>query len=115
MGSSSLHSSIASMIKMVEVAVSLKGWTINLFIWLYRDSRAIPGSDRNNGTRIDRNSVFERASWTARVGKMSWRSLRSPKSREQKKEAPSRPSPDTLSAIVCAMVLFPVPANPFSQ
>ena len=114
MGSSSLHSSIASMIKMVEVAVSLKGWTINLFIWLYRVSRAIPGSDRDNGTRIDRNSAFERASWTARVGKMSWRSLRSPKSREQK-EAPSRPSPDTLSAIVCAMVLFPVPASPFSQ
>jgi len=46
---------------------------------------------------------------------MRWRSLRSEKSREQKKEAPSRSSADVLSAMVCAMVLFPVPANPFSQ
>ena len=59
--------------------------------------------------------MYLRASWTARVGKMKWRLLRSSKSREQKKEAPSCPSTNTLSAIVCAMVLFPVPANPFSQ
>ena len=65
--------------------------------------------------RIDRNSGYLRASWTARVGKMKWRSLRSSRSREQKKEAPSCPSANTLSAIVCAMVLFPVPANPFNQ
>ena len=30
-------------------------------------------------------------------------------------EPPSRPSANTLSAIVCAIVLFPVPANPFNQ
>ena len=75
----------------------------------------IPGSDRTNGMRIDRNLVYLRASWTARVGKMSWRLLRSEKSREQKKEAPSCPSANVLSAIVCAIVLFPVPANPFNQ
>jgi hypothetical protein len=46
---------------------------------------------------------------------MNWRLLRSKKSREQKKEAPSFPAAKVLSAIVCAMVLFPVPANPFSQ
>jgi len=46
---------------------------------------------------------------------MKWRLLRSSKSREQKKEAPSWSSTNSLSAIVCAMVLFPVPANPLSQ
>ena len=46
---------------------------------------------------------------------MNWRSFRSSKSREQKKEAPSRPSANILSAKVCAIVLFPVPASPFSQ
>jgi len=46
---------------------------------------------------------------------MKWRLLRSSKSREQKNEAPSRPSANSLSAIVLAMVLFPVPASPFSQ
>jgi hypothetical protein len=46
---------------------------------------------------------------------MNWRLLRSEKSREQKKEAPSCPFANDLSAIVCAMVLFPVPASPFSQ
>ena len=65
--------------------------------------------------KIDRNSVYLRASWTARVGKMKRRLLRSSKSREQKKEAPSCPSANNLSAIVCAIVLFPVPANPLSQ
>ena len=65
--------------------------------------------------KIDRNSVYLRASCTARVGKMSWRFLRFSKSREQKKEAPSCPLANTLSAVVCAMVLFPVPASPFNQ
>ena len=46
---------------------------------------------------------------------MKWRLLRFSMSREQKKEPPSCPSTNNLSAIVCAMVLFPVPANPFSQ
>ena len=49
------------------------------------------------------------------VGKMSLRLPRSLELREQKKEAPSRPSADILSAIVCAMAVFPVPANPFNQ
>ena len=64
---------------------------------------------------IDRNLVYLLASWTARVGKMNWRLLRSSKSWEQKKEAPSRPSANVLSATVCAMVLLPVPASPFNQ
>ena len=64
---------------------------------------------------VDRNSVYFRASWTAKVGKINWRLLRSSKSREQKNEAPSRPSANARSAIVCAMVLFPVPASPFNQ
>ena len=52
-----------------------------------------------------------------RVGKMSRRSLRSreSKAREQKKEAPSCPFANTLSATDCAMALFPVPASPFNQ
>jgi len=46
---------------------------------------------------------------------MKLRLLLSSKSREQKKEAPSCPSANNLSAIVCAIVLFPVPASPLSQ
>ena len=46
---------------------------------------------------------------------MKWRFLRSSKSLEQKKEAPSWPFANNLSATVLAMVLFPVPANPFNQ
>ena len=41
--------------------------------------------------------------------------LLSSKSREQKNDAPSWPFEKILSAIVCAMVVFPVPANPFNQ
>ena len=103
------------MIMTVEMAHSLRGHTINLFILLQRDSRVIPGSEHTNGTIIDRTSVYLRASWTARVGKMYWRLLQSSKSLEQKKEAPSCPPANTLSAIVCAIVLFPVPASPFNQ
>ena len=114
-GSSSLHSSKASITITVEMVDSLSGCMISSSIWLYNDSWAIPGSDRASGTKIDRNSGYLRASWTARVGKMNWRLLRSSKSREQKNEAPSRPSANILSAIVWAMVLFPVPASPFSQ
>ena len=46
---------------------------------------------------------------------MKRRLLRSKKSREQKKDAPSFPSEKILSEIVWAMVVFPVPASPFNQ
>ena len=46
---------------------------------------------------------------------MAWRLLLFSKSREQKKLAPSFPSAKLVSAKVCAIVVFPVPANPFSQ
>ena len=49
------------------------------------------------------------------MGNISLRSLRSSKSREQKKEALSCPFANNLSATVCAIVVFPVPANPFNQ
>ena len=114
-GSSSVHSSKASMMISVEILDSLRGWTINLCIWLYRDSWEILGLDRARGTRRDRNLGYLRASWTARVGKINWRLLRSSKSREQKNEAPSCPSTNVLSAIVWAIVVFPVPASPFNQ
>jgi len=97
------------------MADSLKGPVTNLLIWLYNDSWAIHGSDCTSGTKMDQNLVYLHASWTAMVGKMNWRLLWSSKSHEQKKEAPSCPPAKTLSAIVCIMVLFPVPANPFSQ
>ena len=73
------------------------------------------GSDRTSWTKADRNSGYLLDSWTARVGKIDRRSLRSWKSREQKNEAPSLPSANALSAVVCAMVVFPVPASPFNQ
>ena len=73
------------------------------------------GFDCSSGMRIDRISVYLRASWTAMVGNMNWRLLLSSKSLEQKKEAPSCPCAETLSAIVCAIVVFPVPASPLSQ
>ena len=73
------------------------------------------GSDSTSWMKLDRNWVYLLASWTARVGKMVRRLLRSSKSREQKKEAPSSPSAKVLSAMVCAIVLLPVPASPFSQ
>ena len=82
----------------------MRGPTINLFIKGFV-----------NDCWIDRNSVYLRASWMAKVGKMRWRLLRSSKSQEQKKEAPSCPFGKILSATACAMVGFPVPANPFSQ
>ena len=64
---------------------------------------------------MDRNVGYLYASWKARVGKMKRRSLRSSKSREQKKEAPSSPSVKTCSLTVWAIVDLPVPASPFSQ
>ena len=73
------------------------------------------GFDRISLTKVDRNSGYLLESWTARVGKIDRRFLRSSKSREQKKEAPSLPSANALSAVVCAMVVFPVPASPFNQ
>ena len=93
----------------------MRGPTINLDIWSYKDSWAIPGSDRTRGIKCDRKLAYLRASWTARVGKMRLILLPSSKSREQKKEAPSCPSANVLSAIVIAIVVLPVPASPFSQ
>ena len=58
---------------------------------------------------------YFRASWDANVGKMSWRLLRSSKLLEQKNDAPKRPLANALSAIVRAIVDFPVPASPLSQ
>ena len=46
---------------------------------------------------------------------MKWRLLRSSKSREQKNEAPRRSSAKIRSAMVWAIVDFPVPASPLSQ
>lgn len=63
----------------------------------------------------DRKSGYFCASWNANVGKMNRRLLRSSKPLEQKNDAPKRLSANNLSAIVCAIVVFPVPASPFSQ
>lgn len=63
----------------------------------------------------DRTSGYLWASWNANVGKMKRRSLLSSKSREQKNDAPRRPSVNVRLAIVFAMVDLPVPASPFSQ
>ena len=65
--------------------------------------------------KVDRYSGYLLESWTARVGNINLRFLRSWYSREQKKEAPSLPSANALSAVVCAIVVFPVPASPFNQ
>ena len=74
-GSSSLHSSKASMMTTVEMADSRRGLTISLCNWSYKDSWAILGSDRIKGTNNDWKSGYLRASWTAIVGKMKWRLL----------------------------------------
>ena len=63
---------------------------------------------------MDRNAGYLRASWKARVG-MRWRSLRFPKSREQKNDPPSSPSAKARSLTVLEIVDLPVPANPFNQ
>lgn len=68
----------------VEMADLMRGPTINLSTCPYSDSWAIVGSDWTNGTRVDRNLAYLGASWTARVGKMNLRLVRSSKSREQK-------------------------------
>ena len=54
--------------------------------------------------KADGNCAYLLASWTASVGKINRRLLRSSKSREQKKEAPRLPSANVLSAIVCAIL-----------
>ena len=72
-GSLSLHSSKASITMTVEIPDFLRGPTINLFIWLERDSWMIPGFDRTSGVKIDRISVYLHASWTAIVGSINWR------------------------------------------
>ena len=63
----------------------------------------------------DRKPGYLYASWNANVGKMNWRSLRSSEPLEQKNDAPKRPSANSRSATVCAIVDFPVPASPLSQ
>ena len=57
-GSSSLHSSKASITIMVEMLDSMRGLTISSFIWLYKDPQEIPGSDCTNGMKTDRNLVY---------------------------------------------------------
>ena len=91
-GSSSLHSSSASITMTVEIPVSRSGSTISFCIWLHSDSCIMSGFDRSIDTKRDRKSGYLCASWNAMVGNMKWRLLRSSKSREQKNEAPRRPS-----------------------
>ena len=114
-GSSSLHSSRTSITMTVEMPVDLSGSTINFTIWPRGDSWVTSGSDWRRVMRTDLNFGYLRASWKARVGKMKWRLLRSLKSREQKKDAPSSPSAKAHSLIVWAIVDLPVPASPFNQ
>ena len=54
----SSHSSGASMTTTVEMLVLLRGWTINLVIWLYSDSLATSGSDCINGMRTGRKPRY---------------------------------------------------------
>jgi len=50
------------------------------------------------------------------LGGQCWEyELKVPSVLEEQKEAPSWPTTNNLSAIVFAMVLFPVPASPFNQ
>ena len=50
-GSSSLHSSRASITITVETPADWRGSTINLSIWLYSDSSTTSGLDWRRGTR----------------------------------------------------------------
>ena len=57
-GSSSLHSSKASLTNTTELLDSRRGWAINLCVWLNRDSWATSGSDRNIGTKMENRVCF---------------------------------------------------------
>ena len=114
-GSSSLHSSRASMIMRVGMLAALSGPTMSFSICEQSDSCPTLGCVFKTQSNSFRKSGSWWASWKASVGKIAWRLLRSSKSREQKKLAPSFPSANAASANVWAMVDFPVPAGPFSQ
>ena len=113
--SSSLHSSRPSMtITVLRMSELSKGSRIDSLIWC-EQGRLLRSGRLVKSIKFDRNPGYLYASWKARVGNIDLRSLRFSDSREQKKEAPSRPSLDILSAIVCAIALFPVPTGPFNQ
>ena len=114
-GSSSLHSSSASMMIKVGMRVILNGPMMSVSSWEQRESLPISGLAANTGRSSLLNCGYRYASWKARVGKMFRMLLLSSESREQKKLAPSFPSEKLVSARVWAMVDLPVPARPFSQ
>ena len=114
-GSSSLHSSMASMIIRVGMFAALSGPTMSFSICEQSDSLPTSGHVFKTWSNCFWKGSSWWASWKASVGKIAWRLLRPSKSREQKKLAPSFPSAKDLSANVWAIVDFPVPARPFSQ
>ena len=114
-GSSSLHSSRASMMMRVMIWVALRGPTRSFSICEQRDSCPTFGRPFKTSSSSFRKCRYRQASWKAMVGKIFSRLLRSSKSREQKKLAPSFPSSKAVSANDWAMVDFPVPARPLSQ
>ena len=114
-GSSSLHSSRASITITVEICADWSGLIRNFCICSSSDSWITSGLDWRRGTSKDLKLMYFCASWKASVGKMSLRLLRSSTPLEQKNEAPKKPWANILSAIVCAMADFPVPASPLSQ
>ena len=114
-GSSSLHSSRASMMMRVVVWVALSGPTRSSSSCEQRDSCPVFGHSFKTSSNSCRKCKYRQASWKARVGKIFSRLLRSSKSREQKKLAPSFPFLKVVSANDWAMVDFPVPARPLSQ
>ena len=103
------------MMMRVGMAVTLSGPTRSFSICEQRDSCPTSGCPFKTRRSSSRKEGYWQASWKASVGKIIWRLLRSSKSREQKKLAPSFPSAEVVSANVWAMVDFPVPARPFSQ
>ena len=114
-GSSSLHSSRASMMMRVVVWVALRGPTRSFSICEHRDSWPTFGRSFRTSSNCCRKYRYRQASWKAMVGKIFSRLQRSSKSREQKKLAPSFPFSKVVSANDWAMVDFPVPARPLSQ
>ena len=99
----------------VGMAVALSGPTRSFSICEQSDSCPTSGHSFRTWRSSRRKRGYRQASWKASVGKIVWRLLRSSKSREQKKLAPSFPSAKVVSANVWAMVDFPVPARPLSQ
>ena len=114
-GSSSLHSSRASTIMRVGMLAAVSGPTMSFSICEQSDSCPTSGRVFRTWSNSLRKKGSWWASWKASVGKIAWRLLLFSKSREQKKLAPSVPFAKAVSANVCAMVDFPVPARPFSQ